>query len=111
MPPKKKFNQKTSTSKKSTPIPKKAKLQPTNPTTGKPVIQRNSRKNGGNNSSEDDSADTTAGHLTKEDYLVIIEWLKIKWNYDRCFGTGEAPAVVCPAKGKIHGFEMMDINL
>ncbi|KNZ61315.1 hypothetical protein VP01_14209g1, partial [Puccinia sorghi] len=35
---------------------------------------------------------------TKEDYLVIIEGLKIKWNYNSCFGTGKAPAVGCPAK-------------
>ncbi|KNZ52295.1 hypothetical protein VP01_3625g3 [Puccinia sorghi] len=32
--------------------------------------------------------------------LEIIEWLKIKWNYDSCFGTGKAPAVGCPAKDK-----------
>ncbi|KNZ59804.1 hypothetical protein VP01_165g1, partial [Puccinia sorghi] len=27
------------------------------------------------------------------DYLVIIEWLKIKQNYNSCFGTGKAPDV------------------
>ncbi|KNZ44481.1 hypothetical protein VP01_9114g1, partial [Puccinia sorghi] len=26
------------------------------------------------------------------DYLVIIEWLKIKQNYNSCFGTWKAPA-------------------
>ncbi|KNZ44658.1 hypothetical protein VP01_8950g1, partial [Puccinia sorghi] len=45
-----------------------------------------SKKNRGKNSSEDDAADKTAGHLKKED--LIIKWLKIKWNYDSCFGTG-----------------------
>ncbi|KNZ51014.1 uncharacterized protein VP01_4131g1, partial [Puccinia sorghi] len=44
------------------------------------------------------------------DYLVIIEWLKIEQNYNSCFGTGKAPAVGCPAKVKINGFEMMAIN-
>ncbi|KNZ54757.1 uncharacterized protein VP01_2862g2, partial [Puccinia sorghi] len=47
---------------------------------------------------ENAGADKTAGHLKKEDYLVIIKWLKIEWNYDSCFGTGKAPAVGCPAK-------------
>ncbi|KNZ44211.1 uncharacterized protein VP01_940g6, partial [Puccinia sorghi] len=41
---------------------------------------------------------TTAGQLKKQDYLVIIEWLKIERNYDSCFGTGKACAVVHPAK-------------
>ncbi|KNZ48704.1 hypothetical protein VP01_546g5 [Puccinia sorghi] len=50
------------------------------PTTKKPAIQIKSNKNRGNNSSEDDAADKKAGHLKKEDYLVIIEWLKIKQN-------------------------------
>ncbi|KNZ51595.1 uncharacterized protein VP01_3890g2 [Puccinia sorghi] len=59
---------------------------PTKPTTKKPAIQRKSKKNRGNNSSED--YDKTAGHLKKEDYLIIIEWLKIKQNYNSCFGTG-----------------------
>ncbi|KNZ61310.1 uncharacterized protein VP01_14217g1, partial [Puccinia sorghi] len=27
-----------------------------------------------------------------------------------CFGEGKAPAVCCPAKGKINGFEIMAIN-
>ncbi|KNZ48253.1 uncharacterized protein VP01_5795g1 [Puccinia sorghi] len=92
-------------------MPKKASPKPTKPTTKKPAIQRKSKKNRGNNSSEDAAADKTAGHLKKEDYLVIIEWLKIEWNYNSCFGTGKAPAVGRPAKGKINGFEMMAINL
>ncbi|KNZ53565.1 uncharacterized protein VP01_31g1, partial [Puccinia sorghi] len=35
----------------------------------------------------------------------------IERNYNSCFGTGKAPAVGCPAKGKINGFEIMAINL
>ncbi|KNZ44165.1 uncharacterized protein VP01_944g9, partial [Puccinia sorghi] len=68
----------------------------------KPAIRRKFKKNKGNNSSEDDAADKTAGHLKKEDYLVIIKWLKIKRNYR----TGKAPPVGHPSKGKINGFEM-----
>ncbi|KNZ44167.1 uncharacterized protein VP01_9444g1 [Puccinia sorghi] len=109
MPPRNKSNQKTSTSKKS--MPKKASPKPTKPTTKNPAIQRKSKKNRGNNSSEDDAADKAVGHLKKEDYLIIIEWLKIKRNYNSCFGTGKDPAVGRPAKGKINGFEMMAINL
>ncbi|KNZ50990.1 hypothetical protein VP01_4142g1, partial [Puccinia sorghi] len=40
---------------------------------------------------------TIIGSLEEKD-LVIIKWLKIKQNYDSCFGTGKAPAVGCPAK-------------
>ncbi|KNZ64221.1 uncharacterized protein VP01_10536g2 [Puccinia sorghi] len=50
------------------------------------------------------------GHLKKEDYLVIIKWLKIKPNYNSCFGTGKAPDVGSPAKGKINDFKMISIN-
>ncbi|KNZ51673.1 uncharacterized protein VP01_386g17 [Puccinia sorghi] len=92
-------------------MPKKATPKPTKPTTKKPAIQRKPKKKRGNNSSEDDAADKTAGHLKKEDYLVIIEWLKIERNYNSCFGTGKAPSVGCPSKGKINGFEMMAISL
>ncbi|KNZ63863.1 hypothetical protein VP01_10903g1 [Puccinia sorghi] len=74
-------------------MPKKASPKPKKPTTKKQAIRRKSKKNRVNNSSEDDAADKTAGYLKKEDYLVIIEWLKIKRNYDSCFGTGKAPAV------------------
>ncbi|KNZ45992.1 hypothetical protein VP01_763g5 [Puccinia sorghi] len=92
-------------------MPKKATSNPMEPTTKKPAIQRKSKKNRGNDSSEDDDADKTAGHLKKEDYLVIIEWLKIKWNYNSCFGTGKAPSVGCPDKVQINCFEMMAINI
>ncbi|KNZ43979.1 uncharacterized protein VP01_9652g1 [Puccinia sorghi] len=68
-------------------MPKKSPSKPTKPTTKKPAIQINSNKNRGNDSSEDDDADKTASHLKKEDYVVITEWLKIKWNYNSCFGT------------------------
>ncbi|KNZ60646.1 uncharacterized protein VP01_1525g7 [Puccinia sorghi] len=74
-------------------MPKKASPKPT-----KPAIQRKSKKN-------------RTGHLKKEDYLVIIEWLTIEPNYNSCFGTGKAPSGGSPAKGKINGFEMMAINL
>ncbi|KNZ53913.1 hypothetical protein VP01_30g6 [Puccinia sorghi] len=99
-------------------MPKKASPKPTKPTTKKPAIQRNSKKNRSNNSSEDDAADKkkpaiqrnskknrgdlseddaadkTMGHLSKEDYLVIIKWLKIERNYDSFFGTGKADAMM-----------------
>ncbi|KNZ64150.1 hypothetical protein VP01_10608g1, partial [Puccinia sorghi] len=42
--------------------------------------------------------------------VVIIKCLKIEQNYNACF-DGKAPAVGCPAKVKINGFEMMAINL
>ncbi|KNZ51066.1 hypothetical protein VP01_4106g1, partial [Puccinia sorghi] len=80
-------------------MPKKASPKPTKKTTKKPAIQRKSKKNRGSNSYED-SADKTAGHLNKEDYLVIIGWLKIERNYNSCFGTGNALAVGCSAKDK-----------
>ncbi|PLW19863.1 hypothetical protein PCANC_09242 [Puccinia coronata f. sp. avenae] len=56
-------------------------------------------------------AEKTTGHLKKDDYLVIIDWLKIKKNYDACFGTGKAPLVGRPPKVTINGFELMAINL
>ncbi|KNZ58808.1 hypothetical protein VP01_1859g2, partial [Puccinia sorghi] len=37
----------------------------------------------------------------KEDYLIIIKWPKIEWNYNSCFGTGETPAVGYKYK-KVH---------
>ncbi|KNZ48543.1 hypothetical protein VP01_5598g1, partial [Puccinia sorghi] len=61
-------------------------------------LKEKSKKNRGNNSSKDDAADKTASHLKKDCYLVIIKWLKIKQNYNACFGNGKAPAVGCPAK-------------
>ncbi|KNZ51665.1 uncharacterized protein VP01_386g9 [Puccinia sorghi] len=93
MPPRNKSNQKTSTSKNSSPMPTKASPKPTKTTTKKPAIRRKSKENRCNNSSSYYAAHKTEGHLKKEDYLVIIKWLKIKRNGDSCFGRGKAPAV------------------
>jgi len=112
MPPKNKSHPTPSTSKKSTTLPKKAtSTKPKNSLPKRPAIRQKSKKNKGNNSPEDDADDKTAGHLKKDDYLVIIDWLKNERNYNACFGSGKAPAVGRPAKGKINGFEMMAINL
>ncbi|PLW06043.1 hypothetical protein PCASD_25109 [Puccinia coronata f. sp. avenae] len=62
-------------------------------------------------STNKDPAEKTTGHLKKDNYLVIIDWLKIKKNYDACFGRGKAPLVERPPKGTINGFELMAINL
>ncbi|KNZ48383.1 hypothetical protein VP01_5706g1, partial [Puccinia sorghi] len=62
----------TSNSKKATPIPKKATLKTKKPPK-KPAIH--------------DAIDKTAGHLKKDNYLVIIKWLKIERNYNSCSGT------------------------
>ncbi|KNZ47294.1 hypothetical protein VP01_6538g2 [Puccinia sorghi] len=78
MPPKNKSNQKISTSKimpkKATPKTKKPK---------KPAIHQKSQKSRVKNSSEDDATDKTAIHLKKDDYLVIINCLKIKHKYKK----------------------------
>ncbi|KNZ57748.1 hypothetical protein VP01_2082g4 [Puccinia sorghi] len=79
-------------------MPQKGTPKPKKQTPKKLSIPRKSKKNRGNNSLEDDAFDKTASHLKKEDYLVIIEWLNIKQNYNSCIGTGKAPAVGCPAK-------------
>ena len=110
MPPKNKSNQKKSTSKKTTTMPKKSTPASKKSTPKRPAIRRKSKKARGNDSSADDDADKTTGHLKKDDYLIIIEWLKIEKNYNACFGT-KAPAVGRPAKCKINGFEMMAINI
>ncbi|PLW04538.1 hypothetical protein PCANC_28456 [Puccinia coronata f. sp. avenae] len=62
-------------------------------------------------STNKDPAEKTTGHLKKDNYLVIIDWLKIKKNYDACFGRAKAPLVERPPKGTINGFELMAINL
>ena len=111
MPPKNKSNQKKSTSKKTTTMPKKSTPASKKSTPKRPAIRQKSKKARGNDSSADDDADKTTGHLKKDDYLIIIEWLKIEKNYNACFGTGKAPAVGQPAKDKINVFEMMAINL
>ena len=69
--------------------PKKAikkKEAPKNPTRGRKPTKKAAKVSMDNN-----AAEKTTGHLKKEDYLVIINWLKIKKNYDACFGTGKAP--------------------
>jgi hypothetical protein len=77
----------------------------------KPTRVRKPTKKAANFSTNNNSAEKITGHLKKEDYLFIINWLKIKKNYDACFGTGKAPLVGQPPKGTINGFELMAINL
>ncbi|PLW24583.1 hypothetical protein PCASD_06175 [Puccinia coronata f. sp. avenae] len=89
--------------------PKKAikkKAPPKKPTRGQKPTKKAAEV-----STNIDPAEKTTGHLKKDDYLVIIDWLKIKKNYDACFGTGKAPLVGRPPKGTINGFELMAINL
>ncbi|PLW54707.1 hypothetical protein PCANC_11672 [Puccinia coronata f. sp. avenae] len=89
--------------------PKKAikkKAPPKKPTRGQKTTKKAAEFSTNNN-----PAEKTTGHLKKDDYLVIIDWLKIKKNYDVCFGTGKAPLVGRPPKGTINGFELMAINL
>ncbi|PLW27391.1 hypothetical protein PCANC_25846 [Puccinia coronata f. sp. avenae] len=89
--------------------PKKAikkKAPPKKPTSGQKPTRKAAKV-----STDKDPAEKTTGHLKKDDYLVIIDWLKIKKNYDACFGTGKAPLVGRPPKGTINGFELMAINL
>ena len=70
---------------------------------------RNTSKRAGDELTE--KAEKTTGHLKKEDYLVIIDCLKSKNNYNACFGTWKAPLVEQPPKGTINGFQLMAINL
>ncbi|PLW08741.1 hypothetical protein PCANC_27927 [Puccinia coronata f. sp. avenae] len=89
--------------------PKKAikkKAPPKKPTRGQKPTKKAAEV-----STDIDPAEKTTGHLKKDDYLVIIDWLKIKKNYDACFGTGKASLVGRPPKGTINGFELMAINL
>ncbi|KAI9625525.1 hypothetical protein KEM48_010787 [Puccinia striiformis f. sp. tritici PST-130] len=85
MPPKKSTIKKKATTKKTT----------TKKKTSKKKVD----------DSSDDSAAETPGHLKKSDYLILINWLKIKKNYEACFGTGKAPPVGRPVKGTINGFD------
>ena len=84
----------------------KSKEAPKKPTRGRKPTKKAAKVSTNNN-----SAEKTTGHLKKEDYLVIIDWLKIKKNYDAWFGTGKAPLVGQLPKGTINGFELMAINL
>ncbi|PLW06508.1 hypothetical protein PCASD_11071 [Puccinia coronata f. sp. avenae] len=89
--------------------PKKAikkKAPPKKPTRGQKPTKKAAEV-----STDIDPAEKTTGHLKKDNYLVIIDWLKIKKNYDACFGTGKAPLVGRPPKVTINGFELMAINL
>ncbi|PLW25540.1 hypothetical protein PCANC_05226 [Puccinia coronata f. sp. avenae] len=89
--------------------PKKAikkKAPPKKPTRGQKPTKKAAEV-----STDNDPAEKTTGHLKKDNYLVIIDWLKIKKNYDAFFGTGKAPLVGRPPKGTINGFELMAINL
>jgi hypothetical protein len=89
--------------------PKKAinkKAPPKKPTRGQKPTKKAAEV-----STNNDPAEKTTSHLKKDDYLVIINWLKIKKNYDACLGTGKAPLVGQPPKGMINGFELMVINL
>ncbi|KNZ45640.1 hypothetical protein VP01_7956g1 [Puccinia sorghi] len=105
-------------------MPKKAFPKFTKPTTKKPAIQRKSMKKRGSNSSEDDAAYKTAGHLKKEDYLVIIKWRKIKhritiaaleqgrlllWSSRKiCFGTVTAAEQVLFAVKSLKSIPLKD---
>ncbi|PLW46358.1 hypothetical protein PCASD_05449 [Puccinia coronata f. sp. avenae] len=89
--------------------PKKAikkKAPPKKPTRGRKPTKKAAKV-----STNKDPAEKTTGHLKKDDYLVIVDLLKIKKNYDACFGTGKAPLVGRPPKGTINGFELRAINL
>ena len=72
---------------------------------------KRSKKRKDNSSSDDNEVEQTTARLKREDYLIIINWLSIKQNYNSCFGSGKDPPVGWPAKGKINGYEMMAINL
>ena len=74
-------------------------------------VEKRSKKRKHESSSEENEVEKTTSHLKKEDYLIIIDWLKIERNYNACFGSGKAPPVGRPVKGKINGYEMMAINL
>jgi hypothetical protein len=84
----------------------KNKAAPKKPTRGRKPTKRAAKV-----STNNDAAEKTTGHLKKGNYLVIIDWLKIKKNYDACFGKGKAPLLGQPPKGTINGFELMAINL
>ncbi|KAI9607692.1 hypothetical protein KEM48_003479 [Puccinia striiformis f. sp. tritici PST-130] len=54
---------------------------------------------------------TTQSHLKREDYQIIINWLRNKKNFERCHGYDKAHPVGRPVKGMINGFELTAINL
>ena len=89
--------------------PKKAIKKKASPK--KPKRGRKPTKKAAKVSTNNNAAEKTTGHLKKDNFLVIIEWLKIKKNYDAFFGTGNAAPVGKPPKGTINGLELMAINL
>ncbi|MBW0544008.1 hypothetical protein O181_083723 [Austropuccinia psidii MF-1] len=52
-----------------------------------------------------------SGHLTRPDYLCIINWLTHKSNFDACFGTGGSTLVGRPPSSKKNGFHLMAIEV
>jgi hypothetical protein len=61
-------------------LPKKAIKKKAAPK--KPMRGRKTTKQAGKVSTDYNAAEKTTGHLKKDDYLVIIERLTIKKNYD-----------------------------
>jgi len=76
----------------------------------KPVSINKQSKKRKDDSGSNDEVEKTTVHLKWEDYLIIINWLSNKQNYNACFGSSKAPAVGRHVKGKINGYEMMAIN-
>ncbi|MBW0561255.1 hypothetical protein O181_100970 [Austropuccinia psidii MF-1] len=52
-----------------------------------------------------------SGHLTRPDYLCIINWLTHKSNFDACFGTGGSTSVGRTPSSKKNGFHLMAIEV
>ncbi|MBW0549905.1 hypothetical protein O181_089620 [Austropuccinia psidii MF-1] len=52
-----------------------------------------------------------SGHLTRPDYLCIINWLTHKSNFDACFGTSGATLVERQPSIKKNGFHLMAIEV
>ncbi|POW13728.1 hypothetical protein PSHT_07656 [Puccinia striiformis] len=89
--------------------PKRSSPNKTPATKGTRITPKNSRSK--NNSAPADKITTTQGHLKREHYHIIINWLSVKKNYVACFGDDQAPKVGRPAKGNINGYELMAINI
>ncbi|MBW0553373.1 hypothetical protein O181_093088 [Austropuccinia psidii MF-1] len=53
----------------------------------------------------------SSGHLTRPDYLCIVNWLTHKSNFDACFGTGGSTLVGRPPSSKKNGFHLMAIEV
>ena len=50
----------------------------------------------------------SSGQLKKEDYLILVHWLKVQSNYNACFGSENTTKVGCPPSSNINGFNLMD---